>query len=94
MSTSHGLLKRKDTSELPAPWSGSGPRAEPTVVHGYTLTKEIPFRDVCSAIRDAAFVTRCVNFALLTIQKSFYTQFCLENGHSLHENVNWTARNR
>jgi hypothetical protein len=32
-------------------------RAEPQVLHGYTLTKEVPFRDVCWAIRDAAFVT-------------------------------------
>lgn len=32
------------------------PRAEPRVLHGYTLTKEITFRDVCYAIRDGAFV--------------------------------------
>lgn len=31
-------------------------RAEPRVFHGYTLTKEITFRDVCYAIRDGAFV--------------------------------------
>lgn len=30
---------------------------EPRVLHGYTLTKEISFRDVCKAIRDSAFVT-------------------------------------
>ncbi|PHH64693.1 hypothetical protein CDD81_4134 [Ophiocordyceps australis] len=29
---------------------------EPRVFHGYTLTKEVPFRDVCNAIRDSAFV--------------------------------------
>lgn len=31
-------------------------RGEPRVLHGYTLTKEVPFREVCEAIRDAAFV--------------------------------------
>ncbi|KAI1324707.1 PLC-like phosphodiesterase [Xylariaceae sp. FL0255] len=29
---------------------------EPRVLHGYTLTKEVPFRKVCEAIRDNAFV--------------------------------------
>ncbi|KHN99677.1 phosphatidyl inositol-specific phospholipase C [Metarhizium album ARSEF 1941] len=28
---------------------------EPRVLHGYTLTKEVSFRDVCNAIRDSAF---------------------------------------
>lgn len=31
-------------------------RAEPRVLHGHTLTKEISFRSVCNAIRDAAFI--------------------------------------
>ncbi|KAI0836417.1 PLC-like phosphodiesterase [Hypoxylon sp. FL0890] len=29
---------------------------EPRVLHGYTLTKEVPFREVCHAIRECAFV--------------------------------------
>ncbi|KAM6488684.1 putative phospholipase C [Trichoderma sp. SZMC 28011] len=29
---------------------------EPRVLHGYTLTKDVPFRKVCEAIRDSAFV--------------------------------------
>ncbi|ODH28211.1 hypothetical protein ACO22_03981 [Paracoccidioides brasiliensis] len=33
------------------------PRLEPRVLHGYTLTKEVTFRDVCFAIRDYAFLT-------------------------------------
>ena len=31
-------------------------RAEPRVLHGHTLTKEVPFRAVCNAIRDSAFI--------------------------------------
>jgi hypothetical protein len=30
--------------------------AEPRVLHGHTLTKDVPFRDVCVAIRESAFV--------------------------------------
>lgn len=33
----------------------SGTREEPRVLHGYTATKEIPFRSVCEVIRDYAF---------------------------------------
>ncbi|KAL8842742.1 MAG: hypothetical protein Q9170_000398 [Blastenia crenularia] len=47
-----------DSLSLPTPWvsTTTAARAEPRVLHGYTLTKEIPFRDVCMAIRDTAFV--------------------------------------
>lgn len=31
--------------------------AEPRVLHGFTLTKEISFREVCETVRDYAFVT-------------------------------------
>ncbi|KAJ4345381.1 uncharacterized protein N0V89_011511 [Didymosphaeria variabile] len=41
-----------------APWrSNSSTRAEPRVLHGYTLTKEMTFRDVCQTIRDYAFAS-------------------------------------
>ncbi|KAJ4287183.1 hypothetical protein N0V90_012581 [Kalmusia sp. IMI 367209] len=41
-----------------APWrSNTSSRAEPRVLHGYTLTKEMSFRDVCETIRDFAFVS-------------------------------------
>ncbi|KAI9657204.1 MAG: hypothetical protein M1829_006950 [Trizodia sp. TS-e1964] len=32
-------------------------RAEPRVLHGHTLTRDVSFREVCAAIRDSAFVT-------------------------------------
>ena len=43
---------------LPTPWTtaSTSMRAEPRVLHGHTLTKEVSFREVCVAIRDAAFV--------------------------------------
>jgi hypothetical protein len=41
-----------------SPWrSNSSTRAEPRVLHGYTLTKDTSFRAVCATIRDYAFVT-------------------------------------
>lgn len=40
------------------PWrSDQSYRAEPRVLHGYTLTKDMPFRAVCATIRDYAFKT-------------------------------------
>lgn len=43
--------------ELPKPWrANTVPLAEPIVLHGYTATKMIPFRDVCETIRNYAFV--------------------------------------
>lgn len=40
---------------MPAPWRTQSNREEPRVLHGYTATKEIPFRAVCEVIRDYAF---------------------------------------
>ncbi|KAH6638447.1 PLC-like phosphodiesterase [Boeremia exigua] len=42
--------------ESVAPWRGDSTyRAEPKVYHGYTLTSEMSFREVCATIRDYAF---------------------------------------
>lgn len=42
---------------VPAAPAATAPlRPEPKVFHGYTLTKEVTFRDVCFAIRDYAFI--------------------------------------
>ncbi|KAJ4228027.1 hypothetical protein NW759_004116 [Fusarium solani] len=46
-SSSHGSLSEKDKVLA----------VEPRVLHGYTLTREVSFRDVCVAIRDNAFAT-------------------------------------
>ena len=45
---------------MPTPWTSASTatRAEPRVLHGYTLTKEVPFREVCQVIREAAFLKR------------------------------------
>ena len=47
---------------MPTPWisSSTATQSEPRVLHGHTLTKEVPFRDVCRAIREAAFLKRYV----------------------------------
>ncbi|KAK4560721.1 1-phosphatidylinositol 4,5-bisphosphate phosphodiesterase beta-4 [Recurvomyces mirabilis] len=47
----------KDETLMPTPWRTSSGRDEPRVLHGYTATKEVPFRDVCETIRRYAFVT-------------------------------------
>ncbi|OAA66317.1 phosphatidyl inositol-specific phospholipase C [Cordyceps fumosorosea ARSEF 2679] len=46
---------RAASSHLSSPSSSSSLAHEPRVLHGYTLTKEVPFRDVCAAIRQHAF---------------------------------------
>lgn len=51
--SSHGA---EDEISLPTPWQASA-REEPRVLHGYTATKEIPFRKVAKVIRDYAFVS-------------------------------------
>ncbi|KAF2682859.1 PLC-like phosphodiesterase [Lentithecium fluviatile CBS 122367] len=48
----------KTVEERIQPWrSNSYTRAEPRVLHGYTLTKDTSFRSVCATIRDYAFIT-------------------------------------
>lgn len=50
-----GIVEEEDKIK---PWSSTASfRAEPRILHGYTLTKEIPFRAVCATIRDYAFKT-------------------------------------
>ena len=36
------------------------PRGEPIVMHGYTFTHPVGFREVCQAIREVAFETTCL----------------------------------
>ncbi|MCJ1306751.1 hypothetical protein MMC25_000394 [Agyrium rufum] len=53
------MAKESEESQPPSPWisQSTALRAEPRVLHGYTMTKEVPFRDVCEAIRRYAFAT-------------------------------------
>ena len=54
------LPGKRNEDAMPAPWTTASTktRAEPRVLHGHTLTKEVPFRDVCEAIKEGAFVAR------------------------------------
>ncbi|EHK15788.1 putative phospholipase C [Trichoderma virens Gv29-8] len=50
------IEKVAELQEAVTPKSDSSSVVEPRVLHGYTLTKDVRFRDVCEAIRDSAFV--------------------------------------
>lgn len=45
----------KSDNLMPTPWRTQSNKEEPRVLHGYTATKEIPFRAVCEVVRDYAF---------------------------------------
>ncbi|MCJ1439255.1 hypothetical protein MMC27_008647 [Xylographa pallens] len=57
--TSPAVTVANNALQMPTPWTSAttAMRAEPRVLHGHTMTKEVSFRAVCSAIRDSAFVT-------------------------------------
>ncbi|KAK3066912.1 hypothetical protein LTR53_016531 [Teratosphaeriaceae sp. CCFEE 6253] len=44
-----------DSMLMPTPWRTGHARTEPRVLHGYTATKEVSFRNVCEVIREYAF---------------------------------------
>ncbi|KAJ5930609.1 hypothetical protein N7466_006102 [Penicillium verhagenii] len=72
-----GLLHRKRSKAAQASTNGEGKTTtvpgEPRVLHGHTLTKGTPFREICHAIRDAAFVN-----SDLPVIISFEVHACLE----------------
>lgn len=41
--------------QMPQPWRTNSGRDEPVIYHGYTATREMPFRRMCEAVRDYAF---------------------------------------
>lgn len=50
--------KKDEVFEKPTPWrTNSREPVEPVVLHGYTATKEVPFREVCQAIGKYAFMS-------------------------------------
>ncbi|KAJ5910136.1 hypothetical protein N7504_004779 [Penicillium tannophilum] len=81
------LLHRK--SSKPADVSASGEQTvvpvpvEPRVLHGHTLTKGTSFREICYAIRDAAFVN-----SDLPVIISFEVHACLEQQQMMVDIVN------
>lgn len=50
------LEKKASAGSSRSPTKASSTFKEPRVLHGYTLTKEVLFRDVCTSIRDYGFV--------------------------------------
>ncbi|KAF9880831.1 1-phosphatidylinositol-4, 5-bisphosphate phosphodiesterase gamma-2 [Colletotrichum karsti] len=62
-ASSHGSIEEERHANIPEADSSSvttmqttGTVVEPRVLHGYTLTKPILFRDVCNTVREHAFV--------------------------------------
>ncbi|EME49381.1 hypothetical protein DOTSEDRAFT_84787 [Dothistroma septosporum NZE10] len=47
----------RDDHQMPTPWRTTSGRDEPVIYHGYTATREMPFRKMCGAVRDYAFRT-------------------------------------
>ncbi|KAK4635667.1 1-phosphatidylinositol 4,5-bisphosphate phosphodiesterase 1 [Fulvia fulva] len=43
--------------QMPTPWRTNSGRYEPVIYHGYTATREMPFRKMCEAVREYAFRT-------------------------------------